>query len=94
VSIDCREIDKSYEEWIQPMTTPQDWITAITATVMPAAINPYSTALVTPANTRTDVLRGYRKIELATALPPVVFRRLFAAKTRGKTFPTGETAGK
>jgi len=46
---------------------------AITATVMPAAMNPYSTALVTPANTRTDVLRGYRKIELATVVPPAVF---------------------
>ena len=48
-------------------------MTASTATVMPAAMNPYSTALVTPANTMIDVLRGYRKIELATALSPEVF---------------------
>jgi hypothetical protein len=57
-------------------------------------MKPYSTALVTPANTRTVVLRGYRKIELATAVPPAVFWTLFSAKTRGKTFPGGETAGK
>ena len=41
-------------------------MTAINATVMPAAMSPYSTPLVTPANTIMDVLRGYRKIDLAT----------------------------
>jgi hypothetical protein len=73
--IDVGKIGKSYEKWIQPRTVPQDCIRAATVTVMPAAINPYSTALVTPANTTTEVLRGYRKIELATALPPEVSLR-------------------
>ena len=73
--IDVRKISKSYEKCIQCRTAPQDWMRAATATVTPAAINPYSTALVTPANTRTEVLRGYRKIELATALPPEVSLR-------------------
>jgi hypothetical protein len=68
-------------------------MTASSTTVMPAAMNPYSTALVTPANTRTDVLRGYRKIELATAVPPAVFWTPFRGQTRRKTFPAGETAG-
>jgi hypothetical protein len=67
-------------------------MTASTATVIPAAMNPYSTALVTPANTRTDVLRGYRKIELATAVPPTVLWTPSALKTRRKTFPARETA--
>jgi hypothetical protein len=73
--IDVRKIGKSYQKCIQPRTAPQDWMRAATATVTPAAINPYSTALVTPANTMTEVLRGYRKIELATALPPEVSSR-------------------
>jgi hypothetical protein len=69
-------------------------MTASAATVTPAAMNPYSTALVTPANTRTVVLRGYRKIEFVTAVPPAVFWTPFRSETRRKTFPTGETAGK
>ena len=56
-------------------------MTAITVTVMPAAMSPYSTPLVIPANTTTDVLRGYRKIELATAVPPPVLWTPFAVKT-------------
>ena len=56
-------------------------MTAITVTVMPAAMSPYSTPLVTPANTTRDVLRGYRKIELATAVPPPVLWTPFAVKT-------------
>jgi hypothetical protein len=60
---------------------------ATTATVTPAAINPYSTALVTPANTMREVLRGYRKIELATALPPKASSTPIAAKVAAKPFP-------
>jgi hypothetical protein len=59
---------------------------ATIATVTPAAINPYSTALVTLANTTRDVLRGYRKIELATALPPEVSLKPIAAKLAAKPF--------
>jgi hypothetical protein len=69
-------------------------MTASTATVMPAAMNPYSTALVTPANTRTELLRGYRKIELATGVTPAILTTPYAPQTRRKTFPAGETAGK
>jgi hypothetical protein len=73
--IDVRKIGKSYEKCIQPRTVLQDCMRAATVTVTPAAIKPYSTALVTPANTIREVLRGYRKIELATALPPEVSLR-------------------
>jgi hypothetical protein len=61
-------------------------MSATTATVTPAAINPYSTALVTPANTTSEVLRGYRKIELATALPPEVSLKPITAKFAAKRF--------
>jgi hypothetical protein len=68
-------------------------MTAITATVMPAAMSPYSTPLVTPANTIMDALRGYRKIELATNVPPAVFSTPFVAKLGAKPFPPVKTAG-
>jgi hypothetical protein len=74
------------EEWSQPRTVPQDWMRAATVTVMPAAINPYSTALVTPANTTREILLGYRKRELATAQPPEVSLAPIGAKITTKPF--------
>jgi hypothetical protein len=59
---------------------------ATIATVTPAAINPYSTALVTLANTTRDVLRGYRKIELVMAMPPEVSLTPIAARLAAKPF--------